>query len=62
LILIYDEAQRARDAKRVNEKRGHATSETEDFLRLAERMNSWALMVTLIGEGREIHLGEESGL
>jgi hypothetical protein len=39
-----------------------ATSEPEDFLRLAERMNSWALMVALIGEGQEIHLGEESGL
>ena len=61
-IWVYDEAQRAWDAERVNEKRGHATSEPEDFLRLAERMNSWALMVALIGEGLEIHLGEESGL
>jgi hypothetical protein len=39
-----------------------ATSEPEDFLKLAERMNSWVLMVALIGEGQEIHLGEESGL
>lgn len=61
-IWVYDEAQRAWDAERVEEKRGHATSEPEDFLRLAERMNSWALMVALIGEGQEIHLGEESGL
>ena len=61
-IWVYDEAQRAWDADRVNEKRGHATSEPEDFLKLAERMNSWALMVALIGEGQEIHLGEESGL
>jgi len=61
-IWVYDEAQRAWDADRVAEKRGHATSEPEDFLRLAERMNSWALMVALIGEGQEIHLGEESGL
>jgi DUF2075 family protein len=61
-IWVYDEAQRAWDAERVNEKRGHATSEPEDFLKLAERMDSWALMVALIGEGQEIHLGEESGL
>ena len=61
-IWVYDEAQRAWDAERVSEKRGHATSEPEDFLLLAERMNSWALMVALIGEGQEIHLGEESGL
>jgi hypothetical protein len=61
-IWVYDEAQRAWDAERVSTKRGHATSEPEDFLRLAERMNSWALMVALIGEGQEIHLGEEAGL
>lgn len=61
-IWVYDEAQRAWDAERVKEKRGHATSEPEDFLHLAERMNSWTLMVALIGEGQEIHLGEESGL
>lgn len=61
-IWVYDEAQRAWDAERVSTKRGHATSEPEDFLRLAERMDSWALMVALIGEGQEIHLGEESGL
>ena len=56
-IRVYDEAQRAWDAERVNEKRGHATSEPEDFLKLAERMDSWALMVALIGEGQEIHPG-----
>jgi DUF2075 family protein len=61
-IWVYDEAQRAWDAERVNEKRGHATSEPEDFLRLAERMDSWALMVALIGKGQEIHIGEETGL
>jgi len=61
-IWIYDEAQRAWDAERVLEKRGHSTSEPEDFLNIGERMDSWALMVALIGEGQEIHLGEESGL
>ncbi|MDP9372505.1 MAG: DUF2075 domain-containing protein, partial [Chloroflexota bacterium] len=33
-----------------------------DFLRLGERMPGWALVVGLIGEGQEIHLGEEAGL
>jgi hypothetical protein len=49
---VYDEAQTWPRGlpERVNEKRGHATSEPEDFLKLAERMNSWALMVALIGE------------
>ena len=61
-IWIYDEAQRAWDADRVSEKRGHSTSEPEDFLRIGERMQDWALMIGLIGEGQEIHLGEEAGL
>src|SRR5262249_32903497 len=50
-IWVYDEAQRAWDAERVREKRGHGASEPEDFLRLSTRMNGWALTVGLIGEG-----------
>ena len=61
-IWVYDEAQRAWDAERVRGKRGHGASEPEDFLRLGTRMNGWAMMVGLIGEGQEIHLGEEAGL
>ncbi|MGV3570607.1 MAG: DNA/RNA helicase domain-containing protein [Ramlibacter sp.] len=61
-IWVYDEAQRAWDAERVKEKRGHATSEPEDFLKLGARTKGWALMVGLVGEGQEIHLGEEAGL
>lgn len=61
-IWVYDEAQRAWDAERVQTKRGHGYSEPEDFIRLGERVPDWALVVGLIGEGQEIHLGEESGL
>jgi hypothetical protein len=61
-IWVYDEAQRAWDSTRVSEKRGHAASEPEDFLRIGERMKGWAMMVGLIGEGQEIHLGEEAGI
>jgi hypothetical protein len=61
-IWVYDEAQRAWDAERVAAKRGHSTSEPEDFLRLGERLDSWAMLVGLIGDGQEIHLGEEAGL
>jgi hypothetical protein len=61
-IWIYDEAQRAWDADRVFEKRGHNASEPEDFLRIGERSNAWALLIGLIGEGQEIHLGEEAGI
>ena len=61
-IWVYDEAQRAWDSQRVNEKRGHKTSEPEDFLWIGEKKPNWAVMVGLIGEGQEIHLGEEAGL
>ncbi len=61
-IWVYDEAQRAWDAQRVLEKRGHGRSEPEDFLSIGKRKESWALMVGLIGEGQEIYLGEEAGL
>lgn len=61
-IWVYDEAQRAWDADRVSGKRGHGISEHEDFVRLGMRMPDWAMLVGLIGEGQEIHLGEEGGL
>jgi DUF2075 family protein len=61
-IWVYDEAQRAWDAQRVGDKRGHATSEPEDFLKIGCRIERWATMIGLIGEGQEIHLGEEAGL
>lgn len=61
-VLIYDEAQRAWDGERVSEQRGHSNSEPEDFLLIGSRMDGWALMVGLIGEGQEIHHGEEGGL
>ena len=61
-IWVYDEAQRAWDAERVALKRGHSMSEPEDFLEIGARIDGWALMVGLVGEGQEIHLGEEAGL
>ncbi len=61
-VWVYDEAQRAWDADRVQEKRGYHRSEPEDFLTIGVNKRSWALMVGLIGEGQEIYLGEEAGL
>lgn len=61
-IWIYDEAQRAWDSARVGGKRGHFISEPEDFLVIGRRVEGWALMIGLVGEGQEIHLGEEAGL
>ncbi len=61
-IWVYDEAQRAWDANRSKQKRGKRISQPEDFLRIAARKNDWIFMVGLVGEGQEIHVGEEGGL
>ena len=61
-IWIYDEAQRAWDSEQVLTKRGHQNSEPDDFINIGDRINSWSLVVGLIGEGQSIHIGEESGL
>ena len=61
-VLVFDEAQRAWDAPQVGAKRGVAVSEPEDFLRIGGKVPGWSVMVGLIGEGQEIHVGEESGL
>ncbi len=60
-IFVFDEAQRAWDADRVQEKRGHSNSEPQDFLQIGEK-KPWSMMIGLIGDGQEIHLGEEAGL
>jgi hypothetical protein len=61
-IWVYDEAQRAWDELQVRRKRPEGRSEPEEFLRLGQHVGHWAMMVGLVGEGQEIHLGEESGL
>ncbi len=61
-IVIYDEAQRAWDAARSAEKRNTTRSEPDDFLIIGSKQTDWAMMIALIGQGQEIHLGEEAGL
>ncbi len=61
-IWVYDEAQRAWDLEHVQEKGRSNFSEPEDFLRIGLKHGDWALMVGLVGEGQEIHVGEEAGL
>jgi hypothetical protein len=46
----------------VQEKGRSSFSEPEDFLRIGLKHGDWALMVGLVGEGQEIHVGEEAGL
>jgi|694.fasta_scaffold112574_3 hypothetical protein len=65
-VLIFDEAQRAFDAEMVAFKHpehdGPAKSEPEHFIDFADRVNTWCVVLGLIGTGQEIHVGEEGGL
>lgn len=63
-VLVFDEAQRAFDARQmaVTHGPGHTKSEPEEFIAFADRVPEWCVVVGLIGTGQEIHLGEESGV
>jgi len=61
-VLVFDEAQRAWDMDWVLKKHGHKASEPDLLIKAADRLPGWAMLVGLIGEGQEIHTGEEAGL
>lgn len=63
-VLIFDEAQRAWDRDRVLEKHRGALADSEAalLLSLADRSDDGFVVVALLGEGQEIHAGEESGI
>lgn len=66
-VIVFDEAQRAWDAQRMQEKHGHrglgiSGSEPETLLKLLEEAPRWSVVVALIGQGQAIHTGEEGGL
>lgn len=60
-IFVYDEAQRAWDAKKTSEKRPNSNAEPTDLIAIASK-KEYCVLVALIGEGQEIYLGEEGGV
>jgi hypothetical protein len=61
-VLVFDEAQRAWDRHHMHSKRGIAQSEPELLTEIGLRMPDWCTLVGLVGEGQEIHSGEEGGI
>jgi DUF2075 family protein len=64
-VIVFDEAQRAWDERQVSWKHKGKLgrrSEPELLLEVAERVPDWCLVLALLGEGQEIHAGEEGGL
>lgn len=57
-VVVFDEAQRAWDRKRNEQKFGRDISEPEMILQIMDRFPDWALIVALVGGGQEINNGE----
>jgi hypothetical protein len=61
-VFVFDEAQRAWDIDYMTRKHSHAYSEPAVLLQLASELPDWGVVVGLVGEGQEIHVGEEAGM
>lgn len=61
-VIVFDEAQRAWDARYMHTKKGVEKSEPQLLVEIGERIEDWAALVGLVGEGQEIHSGEEAGI
>ncbi|MBN1766347.1 MAG: DUF2075 domain-containing protein [Sedimentisphaerales bacterium] len=57
-VLIFDEAQRAWDAKQSKKKWNRNYAEAEMLLTIMDRHPGWAVIIALIGGGQEINSGE----
>lgn len=61
-VIVFDEAQRAWDQERMTTKYGFTGTTSDLILGVAETIPDWSVVLALIGEGQEIHLGEEGGI
>ena len=62
-VIVFDEGQRAWDKKQMaDKKRGHNVSEPDVMVKLAEDRLDWCVLLVLVGEGQEIHNGENAGI
>jgi hypothetical protein len=61
-IVVFDEAQRAWDSDRMSEKYGIQSSAPRAVIQICDRIPNWCVLVGLIGEGQQIHVGEEDGI
>ena len=57
-VVVFDEAQRAWDAKQNEKKSGREESEPQTVLGIIDRHRDWAVLVALVGGGQEINVGE----
>lgn len=58
-VIVFDEAQRAWDARQGKEKFGRDASEPQLVLETMAKHTDWSVTVCLVGLGQEINDGEE---
>lgn len=56
--IVFDEAQRAWDARQGERMFGRDASEPELILRIMQRHEDWSVIIALVGGGQEINTGE----
>ena len=61
-IIVFDEGQRAWNKERMLEEKNEDRSEPEVMIDICEKHLEWCVLLILVGEGQEIHKGENSGL
>jgi DUF2075 family protein len=61
-VVVFDEAQRAWDQAYMQTKRGVAKGEPQLLIEAGEKVDAWVTLVGLVGDGQEIHSGEEGGI
>lgn len=61
-IIVFDEGQRAWNKERMLEDKNEDRSEPEVMIDICEKHLEWCVLLILVGEGQEIHTGENSGL
>ena len=61
-IVVFDEGQRAWDVHQMSAKRNTNKSEPDIIIELCEKRLDWCVLLVLVGEGQEIHNGENSGI
>ena len=61
-IVVFDEGQRAWDQKQMSDKRNTSKSEPDVIMELCSKRLEWCVLLVLVGEGQEIHKGENAGI
>ncbi len=58
-VVVFDEGQRAWDKNKLKK---YNTSEPKVLIKMLSEKTDWCVFIVLVGEGQEIHTGENGGI